>query len=228
MKSYFLILPLLIVLLNFGKEVELPKIFLIGDSISIQYGPYLKDYLAGQAVLERKEDNGEANEDLNVPKGANGGDSRMVLEYLKVMVPKPEFKPDYLLLNCGLHDIKTKINTNTRQVSESEYKNNLSQIIDLVNKKDIELIWIRTTPVVDSIHNHKENKWMHRFAKDLKTYNQIADSIFLAHQIPMIDLHDFTQKLGTQHFVDHVHYDAEARKLQAAFIAGNLRSTILK
>jgi lysophospholipase L1-like esterase len=227
MKHYFLIIPL-IVLLNLGKKGPIPKIFLIGDSISIQYGPYLKEYLAGSAVMERKEDNGEANDDLNVPTGANGGDSGMVLEYLKVMLPKTEFKPDYLLLNCGLHDIKTKINTNTRQVSESEYKNNLSQIIDLLRKKDIQMIWIRTTPVVDSIHNHSENKWMHRFAKDLKEYNHIADSIFIAQQIPMIDLHGFTQNLGSEHFIDHVHYDEETRKLQAAFIAGNLRSTVLK
>ena len=68
---------------------------------------------------------------------------------------------------------------------------------------------------------------MHRFAKDLKEYNRIADSIFTAHKIPIIDLHDFTQNLGDKHFTDHVHYDEEARKLQAAFIAGSLEGKIL-
>ncbi|MEM6377164.1 MAG: SGNH/GDSL hydrolase family protein [Bacteroidota bacterium] len=227
MKHHVWILAL-ILLAQIEHKLDLPKVFLIGDSISIQYGPYLKNYLAGKVDIERKEDNGEAEEDLNVPKGANGGDSRMVLEYLKVMLPKASFQPDYLLLNCGLHDIKTQINTDKRQVSEAEYKSNLSQIIDLVEQKDIQIIWMRTTPVVDSIHNHNENRWMHRFAKDLKEYNRIADSVFTAHQIPIIDLHDFTQQLGTKHFRDHVHYDEEARKLQAAFITGSLEKIIKK
>lgn len=207
---------------------DLPRVYVIGDSISIQYHKYLEKFLQGKVALDRKRDNGEALENLDIPKGANGGDSRMVLEYFKIKTKERNFKPDYLLLNCGLHDIKTKITTNTRQVSEVDYRKNLSELIALAKANEIKIIWIRTTPVVDSIHNHTKNKWRHRFSKDVTAYNSIADSLFSANHIPIIDLHSFTQSLGSEHFIDHVHYDEATRRLQAAYIAGYLLAYLEK
>lgn len=197
----------------------LPKLFLIGDSISIQYGPYLKEYLQGIVNFERKEDDGSALKNLDVPTGANGGDSRMVLEYLKVKLNESDFNPDYLLLNCGLHDIKRNPETQKIQVDEEDYRNNLSEILSLLREKEIQLIWIRTTPVVDSIHNSR-TKAFNRFASDLNTYNNIADRLFTEEEIPMIDLYGFTEKLGVDQFVDHVHYNESTRAQQAAYITG--------
>jgi len=55
-------------------------VHIIGDSISIQYGPYLAKYVAPHCQYSRKE--GEVG-NMDVPNGANGGDSSMVLEYLR-------------------------------------------------------------------------------------------------------------------------------------------------
>ena len=202
----------------------LPKVFVVGDSISMQYGAYLEDYLMSSAHYARKTDNAGVDPKLGVPE-VNGGDSRMVLEYLRAKVKDADFNPDYLLLNCGLHDIKRYPGTNKNQVSKQHYGENLELILELMNRKNIQVIWLRTTPVVDSIHNAKSKRFK-RYAADLKAYNEIADQVMAAKSIPVIDLHTFTRNLGEEQLIDHVHYSEEARKLQAAFIAGYLKSLI--
>lgn len=202
---------------------DLPRLFLIGDSISIQYTPFLKDYLQDLVVFSRKEDDGAAKRDLDVPTGANGGDSRMVLNYLRSKLDEPGFRSDFLLLNCGLHDIKKDVITGRAQVSETEYEANLKAILSVVRQKNIQLIWIRSTPVVDSIHNSR-SRTFHRFASDLETYNRIADEVFERAGIPIIDLYGFTQSLGIAQIADHVHYRESARALQAAYISGFLQN----
>ena len=198
-----------------------PKIFLIGDSISIHYGPYLKQYLDNFAVFERKTgDNGQPS---------NGGDSRMVLEYLRAKLKEPAFKPDYILLNCGLHDIKHNPDASDIQVTEDHYRKNLIEIVQMLQKEKIKLIWIRTTWVVDSIHNTRvQSGGVKRYESDVLKYNAIADEICHKYKIPSIDLHDFSKKLGAEHFSDHVHYDEMAQSLQAAYIVGFLQNEINK
>jgi hypothetical protein len=196
-----------------------PEVFLIGDSISVQYFPFLKTYMADFAVLERKTDNGQAEKNLDVPAGANGGDSRMVLEYLRTKLKNPAFKLDYLLLNCGLHDIKRDPNTDAFQVTEDNYRRNLTEIVLMLRKQKIKPVWIRTTWVVDSIHHAKLSTFK-RYEADVLKYNAIADEVFRKNKIPSIDLYSFTKQLGTETFIDHVHYDEPTRTLQAAYIAG--------
>lgn len=220
------ILPALAVLCLLAWDSPLPRLFLIGDSISIQYGPYLEKYLQEAARFERKQDNGQAEKKLDVPTGANGGDSRMVLAYLRARINDPAFRPDYLLLNCGLHDIKHLKPEGRIQVNKQEYRENLEAIIDLLRQKGIQLIWMRTTPVVDSIHNARSKNFK-RYAADVRAYNRIADEVCAANNVAVIDLFSFTTKLGIEQYIDHVHYKEPARTLQAAFIAGFLRRHLM-
>ncbi len=210
---------------NLGWIKPLPELFLIGDSISIQYGPYLENYLDGIIEYERKQDDGEAEANLDVPTGANGGDSSMVLAYLRSKLQDPNFNPDFLMLNCGLHDIKRDPATNQIQIDKDAYLQNLEQIVELLHVNDIQILWIRTTPVVDSIHNHPGMSF-YRYSSDLKEYNRIADEVFKKHNVPIIDLHGFTVHLGEESYIDHVHFSESARNLQASFLAGYLTSYI--
>lgn len=81
------------------------SIFVIGDSISIHYGPYLKAFIQEKFNYDRRREIGEALKNLDKPIGANAGDSSMVLKYLQEEMDK-QVKYDILLLNCGLHDIR--------------------------------------------------------------------------------------------------------------------------
>ncbi|MCF7848090.1 MAG: hypothetical protein K9M45_04505 [Kiritimatiellales bacterium] len=194
------------------------KIYVIGDSISIQYGPHLEKYLDGFADYSRKEGVDEALLDLDTPQGANGGDSRMVRAYLAQRLRKNPIQADVLLLNCGLHDIKTNPETGAKQVELPQYQDNLRAIIRLVAGMKPGLVWIRTTPCDEKIHNRRPD--FHRFAADVRAYNEAADNIMAEAGIPIIDLYTFTANLGDDLYCDHVHFKEHIREKQAAFIAG--------
>lgn len=202
------------------------KVFLIGDSISVQYFQILKKYMSGFADLDRKLDNGQAEKNLDIPVGANGGDSHMVLEYLHAKFKDPAFKPDYMIINCGLHDIKrTPAKPDVVQVSKENYRKNLEAIFSLLESKKVKTVWVRTTYVVDSIHNAR-SKDIIRHGEDVVTYNKIADEICAKHKIPSIDLYSFSVEQGQEHILDHVHYDLPTRALQAAYITGFMQNIL--
>ncbi|AOT71267.1 SGNH/GDSL hydrolase family protein [Geosporobacter ferrireducens] len=196
------------------------KIFVLGDSISIEYGPYLRECLGKQFDYDRKRGE-EALIDLNQPVGANGGDSNCVLEYLREQT-EMKIHYDILLLNCGLHDIRTNIDTKEKQVPQEVYRNNLENIMELCSCSTKKTIWISTTPVDDAQHA-KYEKTFRRYNEDIKQYNKIAENIMGQYKIPIIDLYGYTIGLGNQLYYDHVHYREEIRALQGAFIAENIR-----
>lgn len=198
----------------------LPRLFVLGDSISIQYGPYLETLLAGQLSYDRKPDTAQdkALANLDLPAGANGGDSSMVLAYLRARRQHSPIPADYLLLNCGLHDIKTNPATRALQVPLPQYRENLHAILAEARAMRLRVLWVRTTPVIDEIHNTRSMDF-HRHAADVATYNTAADAIMRAAGIPLLDLHTFSAPLIPAGFIDHVHYSEDVRSQQAAFLA---------
>lgn len=196
----------------------LPKVFVIGDSISIFYGPYLKKYLEKDFIYDRKRDKGEAMKDLDNPIGANGGDSNMVLEYLNNLSKDSTFFTDFFVINCGLHDIKTDRKTGKRVVPLDVYRNNLIEIYQCVKDMKAQMIWINSTPVNDTIHNSK-NVGFYRYNKDVCEYNRVADSIFISKGVPVIDLYSFSSTFPLDAYMDHVHYKEYYRDKQAKYIS---------
>ncbi len=197
------------------------KVFVVGDSISIAYGPALKSFVAASFDYDRKRDHGEALQDLDRPVGANGGDSRMVLAYLKELAADRTFRTDVLLVNCGLHDIKTDRATGTRQVDADEYVSNLNAIVAIARKAGWRLVWVTSTPVNDAIHNAR-NVGFYRYNRDVESYNELARGVFDTARVPLIDLYAFSRTFPADAYADHVHYTPEYVRLQAAFIAGAL------
>jgi len=59
------------------------NILLIGDSISLDYGRYLEGFTGPDLHVYGKPGREAAYENLDIPVGGNGGDSRMVLEHLR-------------------------------------------------------------------------------------------------------------------------------------------------
>ena len=195
------------------------KLYVIGDSISIQYGPYLERALDGVMHYARKEGEAEAQLNLDRPQGANGGDSRMVLAFLQGSQEQGGIDADVMLVNCGLHDIKTDPLTGTKQIELAAYQENLRNIVVTVRAMGPLLVWLRTTPCDEQVHNHRQVSF-HRFAADCALYNEAADAIMHAAGIPSIDLHTFTANLGPDLYYDHVHFHEPIRVQQGAFIAG--------
>ncbi len=183
----------------------------------MQYGPYLEKYLASICQYSRKE--GKIG-NLDVPDGANGGDSVRVLAYLR-QCRVAQCHWDMLVINCGLHDIK-RYNNGECQVSPVEYQQNLIRIFAQAKELGDQLIWIRTTPVINELHNSRMAEFK-RFNEDVIKYNELADQVAASHEVWIIDLNSFCYALGgAEIYQDHVHFTSETQKLQAAFIAGQI------
>ena len=151
----------------------------------------------------------------------------MVLNYLRSFSTTGGIDTDWLLLNCGLHDIKRDAASGRLAVSLDSYAQNLRAIIDMVNGWKCRPAWIRTTPVDDLVHNSSDiSCHFLRHAADLEDYNREADRIMQEAGVPVIDLHQFTLSLGPDLFCDHVHFVETVRRQQAAFLADWIRSRI--
>lgn len=194
------------------------SIFVIGDSISIHYGPYLKEMIKDKFKYDRKRGMDEALTELDKPIGANAGDSAMVLEYLKEEKLK-QAKYDVLIINCGMHDIRIDRYLNKIKINQHEYETNLNEIIDIAKSLSNKVIWVGTTPLIDDVHNSRKEGFL-RYNRDLKAYNKIAKNVMNNKNIDFIDLYHFTKNLGENIYCDHVHFTEEVRRLQAAFISG--------
>ena len=195
------------------------KIYVLGDSISIGYGSFLQGYLKGIIEYSRKRGEEEALLNLDKPQGANGGDSGMVLSFLKSKAESGGIDADLLLLNCGLHDIKTNPKTGEKQVPIDRYRENLEAIVHTTGSMKCSLVWIRTTPCDEAVHNQRCKEFQ-RFSADCIAYNNVADKIMITSDVPIIDLYSFTLNLGENLYCDHVHFPEHIKEKQAAFIAG--------
>ena len=191
------------------------KIFVLGDSISIYYGPFLEKYIKGTFEYDRKGKNQECK-DLNIASQTNGGDSSNCLEYLELL---PELEYDVLLLNCGLHDIKT--HPTGIQIPPDEYEKNLRAIVELVRNRGKKIVWVASTPVDDEQHNRVCTDFF-RYNKDIVRCNEIAEKVMSELNVQIIDLYNFTLNLDEPLYTDHVHFFEPVRKLHGAFIAGQL------
>lgn len=197
-------------------------LFILGDSISLQYGSYIQKAWADSVEIQRKGSQENALKNLDVPVDANGGDSRMVLSYLQTRKEDAFFQPDLLLLNCGLHDVKRNPATGVIAVDSVEYRANLNAIFALLQAKKIPVVWVRITEVIDSIHAQK-SKAFNRYIKDVNQYNNIADAVCKKYKVDEIDLFSFTKGLGSDRFADHVHYIPRVIQAQGMYIMDYLR-----
>lgn len=198
-------------------------LFVIGDSISLDYGPHLEAALPQGIAYTRKEGQEEAYVNLDIPRGANGGDSGMVKDYLTYIKAADIFHCDLMLSNCGLHDIKTDPETGARQVSPADYRKNLEAIVELAEELSEKLVWVRTTPVDDAMHVQRKADFG-RVHADVQQYNQIADFIMTSHHVPVIPLDEFTQGLTKEMEIyrDGVHFSKPAQERQGVFLAGEV------
>ncbi len=111
-------------------DPKLPRVLLIGDSISRGYTLTVRHALAGKANVHRAP--------------ANCGPTAMGLQKLPLWLGKGQW--DVIHFNFGIHD---------RNSDEAVYTANLEQIIAQLQKTGAKLIWARTTPPASGENREK-------------------------------------------------------------------------
>ncbi len=136
----------------------LPRVLLIGDSISIGYTLPVRELLTGIANVHRPM--------------TNCGPTTNGLKNLDAWLGDKPW--DVIHFNFGLHDLKYVDDQGHRvppkdghlQVAPAEYEANLTEILKRLKQTNARLIWRTTTPVPQGAHG--------RVPGDAAKYNEIA------------------------------------------------------
>lgn len=179
----------------------LPRVLLLGDSISIGYTLPVRETLKGKANVHR-------------PPG-NCSSTGYGLTELDGWLGKDKW--DVIHFNFGLHDAKQPPE-GTRHAPPDVYGKNLRLIVQRLKATGAKLIWASTTPVPLG-GNLAPNR---RFG-DIATYNAIALRIMQEEGIAVDDLNAVMtpqrEKFGRPR---DVHFSEEG----SAFLAGHVASSI--
>lgn len=183
----------------------LPRVLIIGDSISQGYTPHLVELLDGKAQVTRIPENGES--------------SSYGVEQLDEWLGLTRW--DVISFNFGQWDVcyrsaalpegnnLDKVH-GVISVSPEQYRKNLEWIVRRLERSHAHLIWENTTVIPEGDPGRKP--------QDAITYNRIAKEVMDAHGIPVVDLHQLTQGFGPGLFKrpHNVHYsDAGYQKIAA-------------
>ena len=141
------------------------KVLLLGDSIRLNYAPYVYRNLSNKAEILSPEDNGRfAKYTLHELPG-----------WLKTFG-----NPDIIHFNNGLWDLH-HFNGQEPLTPLADYLADLTRIIKLLKDTNAQLIFATCTPV------RKENpEWSNG---EIVIYNSQAVKLMKEHQIPINDLH---------------------------------------
>jgi lysophospholipase L1-like esterase len=182
----------------------LPRVLLIGDSISIGYTVPVRNLLEGKANVHRVL--------------TNCGPTTTGVEHLEEWLGSAHW--DAIHFNFGLHDLKIMPNQR-QQVSLADYEANLEKIVSRLEKTGAKLIFATTTPAP---HSEKLNP--KRMPEDVVAYNKVALKVMSAHRIEIDDLYNFAQpRLDQIQHPDDVHFtDAGSDALAEQVVASILKA----
>lgn len=185
------------------EKSNLPKVLILGDSISIGYYPFVKEALLGRADLSRP----------MFPDGGYENCAGTTKGVAKIAEWLGETPWDLIHFNFGLHDIKhvdpetgknSKSFDDPHQASPEQYQKNLNTIVKELKKTKAKLVFATTTPYPDGKLKPARKPGMH------KVYNDIALKVMKRHKVKINDLHAFVlpriselQRPLNVHFTEH-------------------------
>ena len=188
----------------------LPRVLLIGDSISIGYTEPVRELLEGKANVHR------------IP--TNGGPTSNGVANLKTWLG--DSKWDVIHFNFGLHDmvymgpdgkrgVDPKLPGAHHQVVLPDYEKNLTEIVTVLKMTGAKLIWCNTTPVPEGTTN--------RVADESVQFNEAAAAVMAKAGIPVDDLHRHaTARLAEVQLPANVHFSDPGSAYLAEKVAAEI------
>jgi hypothetical protein len=144
-------------------DPALPRILLVGDSISKGYTLPVRELLKGKANVHRPPE--------------NCGPTTLGVEKLDEWLGKGPWK--IIHFNFGLHDLKYI--DGKHQVPLADYEKNLREIVRRLRATGAAIVWCNTTPVPKNCNPPRRNA-------DVIAYNAAAKKIMAETDIPIDDL----------------------------------------
>lgn len=178
----------------------LPRVLLIGDSISIGYTEPVRAGLTGKANVQR------------IP--VNGATTVNGLKNLDDWLGTKQW--DVIHFNFGLHDLRF-MEDGKHQVPLPDYEANLRAIVARLKKTGAKLIWAATTPVPNAeVRPPRRNS-------DVIEYNEAARKIMDEAGVALDDLYSLINpRLEELQQPANVHYTAAGYDVLARQVAESI------
>jgi len=178
-------------------DPALPRVILIGDSISRSYTMGVRRALAGVANVHR------------APANCGSTATALGFEILKLWLNQGGSQWDVVYFNFGIHD---------RNRDGEEYAANLVKIIEALRQTGATLIFARTTPF--------ENEDAPGVDASVPL-NAISDAVMAEHGVAVDDLHGaVAERVAELQGEDHVHFTAEGIAVLAEHVAATIRAAL--
>jgi len=175
----------------------LPRVLLIGDSISMGYTAPVRKLLEGKANVHR------------IPQ--NGGPTKNGVARLDAWLGKSKW--DVIHFNHGIHDVKI-MPDGKRQVEPADYEANLRTIVAKLKATGAKLIFATSTPIPPSPLIGNRN-----FGSE-KEYNAIATRVMTENGVTVNDLHSYMlPRFEELHNPNDLHYKPEGSEFLAKRVA---------
>lgn len=195
-------------------DPNLPRVLLIGDSISIGYTVAVRELLAGKANVHRP--------------STNCGPTTRGLEQIDQWLGAGRW--DVVHFNWGLHDLKymgpqgladPDASDSHPQVPIDQYEANLRKLVDRMKKTGAMLIWCATTPVPSGCKG--------RVVGDAAKYNAAAAGIMKEHEIAIDDLYAYAKpRLKEIQRLANVHFSPDGSKELAKQVAKCIETALAR
>jgi len=185
-------------------EPGLPRVLLIGDSISMGYTLPVRAMLKGKANVHR------------IP--TNGGPTTNGLRNLKAWLGTGKW--DVVHFNFGIHDAKF-MEPGRQQVPPEAYEKNLRELVAQIKATGAKLIWATVTPIPDG-----ELTPPRTFDK-VPTYNVIARRVMEENGVVINDLNAaITPHLAKLQNPRDVHFNAAGSEFLAKEVAAKISAQL--
>lgn len=188
-------------------EPGLPRVLLIGDSISIGYTLPVRELLKGKANVHR------------IP--VNGGATEVGLAKMKEWLGDGRW--DVIHFNFGLHDAKFASET-TQRASREQYVENLRTLVTQMQATGAKLIFATTTPVPKDGILSATRKFDSILAR-----NEAAVKLMRERGVAVDDLYaavlPVQEKVGRS---NDVHYQPEGYDVLAKAVAASIAAQLPK
>lgn len=194
----------------------LPRVLIIGDSISIGYMEPLKKLLEGKAEVVHNE--------------GNARHSGYGLENLDNWLGDGHW--DVIHFNFGLHDLKYVDDKGQNaptteqgriQVPVERYRTNLEAIVKRLKQTKAHLIFATTTPFPKELTNAI------RKTEDLPRYNEAALAVMKDNEIPVNDLASFVApRMAELQAPKDVHFTKKGSEALAGEVAKAIEAALSK
>ncbi len=183
------------------EEVEgLPRVLLIGDSISMGYTVPVRERLKGKANV------------LRVP--LNGGPTTRGLVHIDKWLGDQHW--DLIHFNWGIHDLR-HMEDGKCQVEADAYEANLRKLVARLKKTGATLVWASITPIPEP------PLIPDRTFGDEEEYNMIAARVMKENGIPVDDLYTWMlPRFEELHNKQDLHYGDEGYEFLSEKVAAEI------